>query len=363
MVKKDSFIGSQYFLCRMDKMKKPRAIDLFSGCGGLTLGLRQSGFKVIGAVEVDPIAINTYKSNHKSVRVWKKDIRNLPVSRLMKELRLKRGELELLASCPPCQGFSYLRTRNGSRGNRDPRNNLIHEVLRFVKVALPKTVMMENVPGIKNSTAFQEFCKKLKLLGSEVNWTIKDAAHYGVPQRRKRLILLAGRGFNIPFANEIDKYRTVRQAIGRLPKAGQSGDLIHDLPEKRSQKIVRLIRDIPKDGGSRLDLPRSRQLNCHKRCDGFKDIYGRMAWDDVAPTITSGCFNPSRGRFLHPDENRAITLREAAILQSFPRFYRFVGSTNKHTVALMIGNALPPEFIRRHAMEIRKALMTSNDQR
>lgn len=117
-----------------------------------------------------------------------------------------------------------------------------------------------------------------------------------------------------------------------------------------------MIRDIPKDGGSRTDLPRDRQLDCHKDCDGFRDIYGRMAWDKVAPTITGGCFNPSKGRFLHPEQNRAITLREAALLQTFPRRYHFDLSSGKEAAALMIGNALPPEFIRRQANQVRKAI-------
>jgi DNA (cytosine-5)-methyltransferase 1 len=125
---------------------------------------------------------------------------------------------------------------------------------------------------------------------------------------------------------------------------------------ERSPKVRKLIADIPKDGGSRGDLPKRRQLQCHKKNDGFHDVYGRMAWDDVAPTITSGCFNPSKGRFLHPEQDRAITMREAALLQGFPRSYFFDATIGKSALALMIGNALPPEFIRRHAVEIRSAL-------
>jgi DNA (cytosine-5)-methyltransferase 1 len=142
-----------------------------------------------------------------------------------------------------------------------------------------------------------------------------------------------------------------------MPPAGFSDDPLHDMPEyPRSEKIFKLIRDIPRDGGSRRDLPERRQLNCHKKTSGFRDIYGRMAWDEVAPTITTGCFNPSKGRFLHPERNRAITMREAALLQGFPATYRFNVVLGKVAIAKMIGNALPPEFIRRHASMIRKAL-------
>ncbi|MDE3118280.1 MAG: DNA cytosine methyltransferase [Nitrospirota bacterium] len=337
-------------------MTKPIAIDLFSGCGGLTLGLKQAGFKVLGAIEIDLLAVESFKANHKHVVVWQEDVRKVSAAEVGRKLKLGRDELDLLAGCPPCQGFSTLRTRNGAKKNRDRRNNLVREMLRFVRVLRPKAVMMENVPGLASRKSFRDFRKGLQKFGYKVNWDVKDAAHYGVPQRRKRLILLAGLGFHIDFAVESDQLCTVRNAISRLAKAGHSGDTLHDMPEKRSEKVSRLIRDIPKNGGGRLDLPKERQLSCHKAFDGFKDIYGRIAWQDVAPTITSGCFNPSKGRFLHPEENRAITMREAALLQSFPEKYRFARAAGKQAIASMIGNALPPEFIRRHALEIRKQL-------
>lgn len=340
-------------------MKKPTAIDLFSGCGGLTLGLKQAGFRVVGAVEIDPLASKTYEINHKSVHLWQQDISTLSVSKVKTELGLESGQLDLLAGCPPCQGFSALRTRNGANRNRDYRNNLIREMLRFVRMLRPKAVMMENVPGLKSHVQFRDFCRGLRKLGYKVDWDVKDAARYGVPQRRRRLILLAGQDAKIPFAKESARLRTVRQAIGRLGRAGKSGDPLHDLKERRKARILELIKDIPKDGGSRLDLPEDRQLECHKKIDGFKDIYGRMAWSEVAPTITSGCFNPSKGRFLHPKENRAITMREAALLQSFPSNYWFPADAGKQVVALMIGNALPPEFIRQHARQVLAGLRES----
>jgi DNA (cytosine-5)-methyltransferase 1 len=149
---------------------------------------------------------------------------------------------------------------------------------------------------------------------------------------------------------------TVRSAIGKMPKAGISGDALHDWPEKRSARVRRLIRSVPKDGGSRSQLPRNHWLKCHKVTNGFSDVYGRMKWDEPAPTITGGCFNPSKGRFLHPDGHRAITLREAAILQGFPRDYRFSTGTGKQDLAAQIGNALPPAIVTAHAKAIRHAL-------
>jgi len=320
------------------------------------LGLKQAGFEVLAAIESDHLAVKTYIGNHDDVIVKRRDIRKVSPEALKRQLKLRRGQLDLLAGCPPCQGFSNLRTHNGAKTNRDSRNNLTKEMLRFTSSFLPKVVMMENVPGLSNRRAFYNLCNGLQGLGYKVLWDIKDVARFGVPQRRKRLILLAGRGFQPRFARDSSRLRTVRHAIAGLPKVGRGRDQLHNLPERRSGKVLRLITDIPKNGGSRLDLPARRQLNCHRRSDGFYDIYGRMAWDDVAPTITSGCFNPSKGRFLHPQENRAITLREAALLQSFPKSYQFPASAGKEAIALMIGNALPPEFIRRQALQVMKTL-------
>jgi DNA (cytosine-5)-methyltransferase 1 len=333
--------------------KKPRAIDLFCGCGGLTLGLRQAGFRVLGAVDNDPIATATYKRNHSRVHVWKSDIAGLSVAEVRRRLGLRKGDVELLAGCPPCQGFSRMRTLNGLKRMRDDRNWLIDEFLRFVRGLLPRALMMENVPKLKDYHRFSAFRRELRRLGYHVSFEVRDAADFGVPQRRRRLILLAGRKHEIQFPKALQTRNTVFTAIGKLPPAGSSGDKLHDFPEDRSEKVRDLIRRIPKNGGSRRDLPSGDQLECHKKCDGFKDVYGRMAWNDVAPTITTGCFNPSKGRFLHPDEDRAITMREAALLQGFPCEYEFPAARSKSGVALMIGNALPPPFIREHARAIK----------
>jgi len=335
---------------------KPKAIDLFSGCGGLTLGLRRAGFRVVGAVEFERLAAQTYRANHPGVHLWETDIRKLSARQVAKRLRLKRGDLDLLAGCPPCQGFSCMRSLNGKRRVRDKRNDLMFEFLRFVRELRPKAVMLENVPGLAKSYRLKHFKAVLRSLGYAPESEIKNAKHFGVPQRRRRLILLAGLQRKIDFAQESRVIRTVGETIRNLPKAGHSGDRLHDFEENRSERIRSLIKSIPKDGGSRTDLPARKQLRCHRRCDGFKDVYGRMSWNQVAPTITSGCFNPSKGRFLHPSENRTVTLREAAMLQGLPKTYRFPNCPSKHAVALLIGNSLPPEFIRRHAVQIRKYL-------
>jgi DNA (cytosine-5)-methyltransferase 1 len=345
---------------RPDGDGRPTAVDLFCGCGGLTVGLKIAGFRVLGAVDVDPLSVETYKANHHHVQLWKKDIRELDPQELLDALGLEKGRLDLLAGCPPCQGFSALRTLNGAVKVNDPRNDLLMEFERFVEALLPRAVMMENVPGMANDQRFEDFNRRLEKLGYKGDYRVLNAADYGVPQRRRRLIYLAGMGRTVPFAAKSGERKTVRDAIGGLPKAGQSGDPLHDMPENRTPRVMEIIRLVPKNGGSRRDLPEEFQLACHKRCNGFKDVYGRMDWDDVAPTITGGCFNPSKGRFLHPEEDRPITMREAALLQGFPRWYKFPTTDNKSAVALMIGNALPPPFIAAHARIIKAALIRVN---
>ena len=338
---------------------RPTAIDLFCGCGGLTYGLKRAGFQVKGAIEIDRIAVATYKRNHRSVSVATADIRTMDPALWMKELGFVEGQLDLMAGCPPCQGFSVLRTRNGSKRNRDTQNSLVSEMIRFVSVFQPKAIMMENVPGLKDHRLFREFVKKLRNLGYAVRSVVEDVRFFRVPQRRRRLILLAGRKLNLEFAPRCKGLVTVRDVIGSLPSAGSSGDILHDYTERRTPQTRRLIGKIPKDGGGRLDLPLHDQLRCHRESDGYKDIYGRMAWDRVSPTITTGCYNPSKGRFLHPTENRCITMREAALLQSFPPSFKVAEGTTKTQAARMLGNALPPEFIRRHAMQVHRAIVAA----
>lgn len=337
---------------------KPTAVDLFAGCGGLTCGLKLAGFKVLSAIEFVETAAEAYRNNHSKVKLLQEDIRSVDPIKWMQELGLQKGSLDLLAGCPPCQGFSTLRTNNGAHRNRDGRNNLINEMLRIIDAFHPKALLMENVPGLEDKIVFSEFRRSLKKMGYLVEFEVHDVVKYGVPQRRRRLVMVAGRGFVVPFAKEAATVKTVYDAISSLPSAGVSGDYWHDMPEKRTPLMIERMLATPKNGGSRSSWPRKLWLKCHHNTDGFKDVYGRMKWEAPAPTITGGCFNPSRGRFLHPVENRCITLREAALLQSFPKRYQFPQAASKQQIALMIGNAIPPEFVRRQGIAIRIALKT-----
>lgn len=341
---------------------KPKtAIDLFCGAGGLTLGLKRAGFKVLAGIEIDPAAAESYRMNHKDVVCLEEDILKIEPRKLLKTLGLKKGELSLLAGCPPCQGFSTLRTKKRSSSVRDSRNNLLFEYLRFVKAMRPKALMMENVPALLKDARMKKLLKEVAKLGyivDENSVRVEDAADYGVPQRRKRMIMQVMLKGVISQPRKAKKV-TVRRALEKanLKKAGKSGDKLHDSLINHTPKVLELIKSIPKNGGSRTSLPDHLVLQCHKeKNSGFKDVYGRMKWDDVSPTITGGCGNPSKGRFLHPKENRAITLREAAILQTFPKNYKFSSLKGRSAIALMIGNALPPLFIKKHASKIADAL-------
>jgi DNA (cytosine-5)-methyltransferase 1 len=249
-----------------------------------------------------------------------------------------------------------MRTLNGGKRIIDKANDLLFQFLRFARGLRPKLVMLENVPALARNWRVRAFAQELRALGYVCDWRIVDAADYGVPQRRRRMIFIASRIGPPRFSRPVPTKRTVAHAIKCLPKPGRSGDILHDLPDRRAPHVIELIRHIPRNGGSRRDAPARFLLPCHRRLDGFYDVYGRMAWNECAPTITGGCHNPSKGRFLHPSQNRAITLREAALLQSFPRRYYFALDRGKEHAALMIGNALPPALIRRAALRLIKML-------
>lgn len=336
----------------------PTAIELFSGCGGLSTGLIAAGFNILSAVEINPIAAQTYSSNHPNVNMIIDDIRNITSASLLRLNNLKRGHLDLLAGCSPCQGFSRL--RKGSSGEDDERNKLLYEFVRIVRGVRPKTIFMENVPGIITTdyglSIFNKTLSELSSIGYTCNYTIIDTADYGVPQHRKRFILLGTRYkqhiLSIPETthtsplhpvNGKTSWVTVRQALLGVP-ALANGATDPNIPLHRCSKNgtinLQRIQSVPHDGGSRSSFPANLVLPCHKNYpNGFRDVYGRMHWDQPAPTITSGCTNITRGRFIHPAEDRGISLYEAALLQSFPSNYIFSGNFSEKS--LQIGNAVP----------------------
>ena len=320
------------------------AIDLFSGCGGLSEGLKQAGFNVIAAVEIDKDAAKCYALNHPETYLIIKDIRDISVLKELKK-ELNGTQLHLLAGCPPCQGFSAIRRRNKKYSRHDERNKLIIDFLKYVKELKPLAIMLENVPGIINYYLFKKLVKELTKLGYHIDYNVVNVKNYKVPQRRKRLVLLGSKlgKITVPLGN--GEIITVRDAIGSLESINQTEDPTHKIVAHHTKRIQNIIKRIPQDGGSRKDLPNRYILNCHKKKNvGFNDIYGRLKWDKESSTITGGCLNPSKGRFLHPEKNRCISAREASLLQTFPRNYKFPTDISKTSLALLIGNALPPQF-------------------
>ncbi len=322
---------------------KYNAIDLFSGCGGLSEGMHQAGFKTRVAVELVPIAVKAYLMNHQETKVIEKDIREIDANEILKELN---GEpLHLLAGCPPCQGFSSIRRLNRAESVDDDRNDLVLEFLRMVRELKPLTFMMENVPGLKDYTLFKKVKKELKKLGYNPKVHIVNVKDYGIPQNRKRLIMVGSILGDIDIAEPINKKVTVRETIEKMERPEESKDLLHKIIANHTPHVLEMISLIPQNGGSRKDLPQKYILSCHQKQNiGFNDVYGRLRWDDYSTTITGGCLNPSKGRFLHPEQDRVITPREAAMLQSFPHDYKLPVDIPKAALALLIGNALPPKF-------------------
>lgn len=340
------------------------AIDLFAGCGGLTSGLRAAGFDVLAAIEKDTDAAETYSANHPDVALYEKDIRRVPARSFLEDLGLTKGSLDLVAGCPPCQGFTRLTER---RRRKDPRNELIREYLRFVRVLRPRACMLENVPGLltRGRRLFEDLCGGLEAAGYVINYDVLQLADYGVPQFRKRLVMLAGFGqrIEIPPATHCNPstdggghqrpWRTVRDAIAFLPRPPLRSRVIAGKAEAHyswhiARDVAPAVRERLKhaieNGTGRASLPPSLRLACHeRRPDGYYDVYGAIDWDSPSPAITSGCTNASKGRFGHPSWPRPLTAREAARLQSFPVSYKFKGS-GVDSVARQIGNALPKRF-------------------
>ncbi len=323
------------------------------------MGLRQARYRVAAAIDNSPLATETYAMNFPRVPVVQQDIRLVTGADLLDRAGLARGELDLLAGCPPCQGFSALRTKRRQSAVEDHRNDLVLQFLRLIDECKPKLVLMENVPGLAKDRLFREFTEGLRGLEYHWDYDVLDSADFGTPQRRRRLVLAAARIKSPQLVKGSQQRRTVRDAIGGIVKiAGISGDPLHDHGEQRSQQVQDIIALIPKDGGSRADLGPEAQLQCHRlasaRGDGWgRDQYARMDWDRPSPTITGGCVNPTKGRFLHPTENRAITLREALMLQGFPADYRLSLSRGKHAAADLAGNAIPPPFVKAQANALR----------
>ncbi len=334
----------------MTKRKHPLAIDAFCGAGGLSLGLVNAGFDIKLAFDAEPAAASTYAENIGD-HVVEARAEEISGSDALSQAGLEPGELTLLAGGPPCQGFSV--QRRGSR--KDNRNDLIFEFIRLADQLKPKFFLMENVPAILGPRArkymliFEEQALKA---GYRTKGTILNAADFGVAQSRRRAFIVGERedfvdGFSFP-EPEFQKvnWRTVRDAIEDLPSPISDPRASEKIANHRlgnmSKANLERISHVP-PGGGRADIPPDLRLPCHRVSvdkAGHRGVYGRLAWNVPAGTITTKCNSFTRGRFAHPEEDRNITMREAARIQGFPDSFVFLGGTVP--VAHQIGNAVPP---------------------
>lgn len=326
-----------------------KAIDLFAGCGGLSEGLEQAGFKILASAEIRTEARMTYSLNHKNTEVYE-DVRKLDPFEFLENFNLNPEQLDLLAACPPCQGFSSIRTRNKEIAE-DERNELIFEVARIVQILRPKCVLIENVPRLLTNYRLTEFKNRLSQWGYEFSEGILDAQDFSVPQRRKRMILIASLYGKLELPQPHKKKLVVRDFLGGLPNPEEQHHIpLHCLKQKLSDIVLKRISHIQYN---RSELPDELALECHKKYPrGFRDVYGRMDWDKVAPTITRASHNPSKGRFVHPSQNRGLTLHEAKLLQGFPSSYQFPIFLGIGKISSMIGEAFPPPMAKAQAEHI-----------
>lgn len=326
-------------------MLAPTCVDLFAGAGGSTQGLKDAGFRVLAAVELDAACAATYQLNHPEVALIKADVRSVDPTRLGRKLGLRRGQLDLLKACPPCQGFSSL----GNGRSDDERNDLVLEVVRFIEGLAPRVVVLENVPGLQHDRRLSEFEEALARLGYKTAAYVVNATDFGVPQSRRRFILVAAsERLRTPLPADLKALlpkdfdcgpATVRDAFEALSAAGRANDPLMRY-RRSSETVLERIRSIPPNG-SRFHIPDALQLDCHKRLPrrNATSSYGRLRLDEPSPTMTTRCTTPACGSFIHPVEHRGITLREAACLQTFPVTYDFAGHYGD--IERQIGNAVP----------------------
>ena len=339
------------------------AVDLFCGIGGLTKGLSLAGINVAAGFDIDESCQFAYEKNNEAI-FYHRDITTIKVEELHKIY--PKDCIRALVGCAPCQPFSRYSSRYRKDGRKDDKWKLLDSFRELVGAELPEIVSMENVPNLANEKVFRDFVKTLEKNDYYVNWNVVYCPRYGVPQNRKRLVLLASRLGKIrlidPMYNE-NNYLTVRSAIGNLPviEAGEVyiNDPMHQAGSLTFRNLQRIMQSIP--GGTWRDWNDDLKLDCHKKITGesYPSVYGRMEWDKPSPTITTQFYGYGNGRFGHPEQNRALSLREGAILQSFPSDYIFFDDEHpakKRELGTHIGNAVPVELGRAIGISIIKHL-------
>lgn len=330
----------------MAKGKNIEVIDLFCGVGGLTNGLRRAGLRVKAGVDNDATCRYAFEKNN-NAQFIAADISSFDFTKLRE--RFESESVSVLAGCAPCQVFSSHSFKIKGK-EEDKRWTLLDHFARGINELLPDIVSMENVRGIIETDVFNRFVKNLKAEGYHVDYKVVFTADYGISQGRQRLVLLASRlgEIKIPLpTHKKDSYVTVRSVIGNLPKikAGEQskGDTLHRAKKLEDINSKRIKQSKP--GGTWKDWDKNLLPDCYKKVSGgtYSSVYGRMRWDGIGPTITTQFTNYGSGRFGHPEQDRALSLREGALLQTFPEHYDF-GSLPQSTIARHIGNAVPPQL-------------------
>jgi DNA (cytosine-5)-methyltransferase 1 len=323
--------------------------DFFSGCGGTSKGFQNAGLKPAFALDFDDDAATTFRHNFPDTVFSASDIKKFKSEEI--EDLIPRHDLTLFCGCAPCQPFTKQNTKKPEK-KTDVRRSLLSRFGALVTQYIPDYIFVENVPGIQKvsgNSALTRFTKRLEMLGYSTKVGIVESQKYGVPQRRRRLVLIASLHGTIDFPEETHApdngkpFSTVREWISHLPpiKAGEAHPAI---PNHRAASLselnLRRIMATPPEG-SRADWPENLQLRCHATAgySGHTDVYGRMKWDGPATGLTTRCISLSNGRYGHPEQHRAISVREAAALQTFPDSFEFTGSLNSQ--AKQIGNAVP----------------------
>lgn len=324
-------------------------VDLFCGIGGLSFGFKRQDFNVVAGYDIDETCKYAYEVNNDS-KFIAKDVSNVTSEEIVHHY--KDSSIKILVGCAPCQPFSSYTFKDKAKDNN--KWELLYHFSRLIKDVQPEIVSMENVAQLlnfKEAPVFNDFVNCLKDLSYYVHYEIVNCPDYGIPQKRKRLVLLAsklGRITIIPKTHLPANYKTVKDIIGGLPKIedGESDkdDILH-FSRKLSPLNKKRIKNTPY-GGSWKDWPEELILECHKKKSGksYPSVYGRMKWEDPAPTVTTHCIGYGNGRFGHPEQDRAISLREAALFQTFPMNYKFAEEGKDFSsvqLARQLGNAVP----------------------
>lgn len=343
-------------------------IDMFCGVGGLTHGLKREGLNVIAGYDLDKSCKFAYETNNTGAVFIDKDIEKVSGEEISNQY--SQGDIKILVGCAPCQPFS---TYSRKRDEKDDWK-LLYSFGRLVQEVKPDIISIENVPELASEKRFNVFSKFLKMLEENnyhISWEIVKCQDYGIPQVRSRLVLLASRLGEIkliPKTHTQKQYKTVRQAISKLSriKAGESSqkDRLHTASHLSDKNLERIKASKP--GGSWKDWDDKLVASCHKAISGksYVSVYGRMEWDKPAPTITTQFYGFGNGRFGHPTQNRAISIREGAILQTFPKGYKFLAPKEKVNIKKLgrhIGNAVPVRLGQVVAKSIKKHLEGLND--